>query len=74
MNLPRFTLYTALGCFIFDTLLVYVGDYFGAHWSVVRSIGVLEIGATLAVVIAAVWVFTRMQKRSLPPSAEPGSE
>jgi membrane protein DedA with SNARE-associated domain len=72
MNLPRFTLYTALGCFVFDAVLVYAGDYLGAHWNVIRSIGVLEIGATVAVIIAAAWIFLRMQKRSLaqPPAPE----
>jgi membrane protein DedA with SNARE-associated domain len=66
MNLPKFAFYTALGCFLFDTLLVYVGDYFGAHWSVVRSIGLLEIVATVAVIIVAAWVYLRMHKRSAP--------
>ncbi|MDA4134043.1 MAG: DedA family protein [Thaumarchaeota archaeon] len=72
MNLPRFTLYTALGCFVFDAVLVYAGDYFGAHWSVIRSIGILEIGVTVAVIVAAGWVFLRMQKRSQeqPPAPE----
>jgi len=73
MNLPRFTLYTALGCFVFDAVLVYAGDYFGAHWNVIRSIGILEIGATVAVIIAAVWVFLRMRKRSLEQSPAPES-
>jgi hypothetical protein len=54
-------------------VLVYAGDYFGAHWNVIRSIGILEIGATVAVIIAAVWVFLRMRKRSLEQSPAPES-
>jgi len=72
MNLPRFTVYTALGCFVFDAVLVYAGDYFGAHWDIVRSIGILEIGATVAVIIAAAWVFLRMQRRA--PGRSPAPE
>jgi membrane protein DedA with SNARE-associated domain len=66
MNLPKFIVFTALGCFIFDAILVYVGDYFGSNWGVVRSIGVLEIGATIVVIIAAAFVFMRMGRKSLP--------
>lgn len=64
MNLPKFALYTALGCFVFDALLIYLGDYLGLHWSVVRSIGILEIFATLAVVMAAGFLFMRMRRKS----------
>jgi membrane protein DedA with SNARE-associated domain len=70
MNLPKFVVYTALGCFIFDTALVYVGDYFGSNWGVVRSIGILEIGATVAVIVAAAFVFMRMRRKSLPQGNE----
>lgn len=62
MSLPRFTLYTALGCLVFDAALVYAGDYLGAHWSTIRAIGVLEVGATLVVLVLAAWAFVRMQK------------
>jgi membrane protein DedA with SNARE-associated domain len=72
MSLPKFTLYTTLGCLLFDVLLVYVGDYFGSHWNVVRSIGVLEIGATIAVLVTAALVYMRMQK-SDQKTSEPQS-
>jgi membrane protein DedA with SNARE-associated domain len=39
MNLPKFALYTALGCFGFDVVLVYAGDYLGVHWDAIRAIG-----------------------------------
>ena len=32
MKLPRFLLYIALGCFLFDSALVYAGDYLGSNW------------------------------------------
>ncbi len=70
MNLPKFVVYTALGCLIFDAILVYVGDYLGTNWGVVRSIGVLEIGATVAVIVAAAFVFMRMRSKSLPQTKE----
>jgi membrane protein DedA with SNARE-associated domain len=65
MNVARFTVYTALGCFAFDSLLVYTGDYLGSHWSAIKVIGTVEIGATLAVLAMAAWVFLRMQRK--PP-------
>jgi len=66
MNLPKFTLYTALGCFGLDAVLVYVGDYLGVHWSTIRAIGILELVATVAVLIAAVWIFFRIQHKQSP--------
>jgi membrane protein DedA with SNARE-associated domain len=69
MNLPRFTLYTALGCFTFDAALVYAGDYLGSRWSAIKAIGVLEIGATAIVLVLAVWAFVRMQRKASSPAA-----
>lgn len=64
MNLLRFTVYTALGCFAFDTALVYAGDYLGSHWSAIKIIGTLEIGATLVVLLLAAWVLLKMHRKS----------
>jgi membrane protein DedA with SNARE-associated domain len=69
MNLPRFTLYTALGCFSFDAALVYAGDYLGAHWSAIRAIGVVEVGATIFILLVAALVFVRMQRNSSSAAA-----
>lgn len=73
MNLPRFIVFTAFGCLIFDAALVYTGDYLGAHWSAVKAIGILEIGATLVVILFAAWVFVRMQRRSRATAETPGT-
>lgn len=64
MNLPRFVLFTVLGCLVFDTALVYVGDYLGSNWDSIKAVGTLEIGATALVIILAAWVFLRMHRRS----------
>jgi len=64
MNLAKFIVFTAIGCFFFDTALVYAGDYLGAHWNAIRAIGTLEIVATLAVIGAGVWIFVRMHRGS----------
>jgi membrane protein DedA with SNARE-associated domain len=69
MNLPKFVLFSAVGCFAFDAALVYVGDYLGAHWNAIRSLGTLELGATVIVLVAAVWLFFRMQRKQ--PSEGP---
>jgi membrane protein DedA with SNARE-associated domain len=69
MNVPKFTLYTAIGCFGFDAVLVYAGDYLGVHWSAIRAIGILELAATVVVLITAVWIFFRIQRRQ--SSAKP---
>ncbi len=63
MNLAKFTFYTALGCFGFNALLVYAGDYLGSHWSTIRAIGILELAATLIVLVSSAWLFLRIQHR-----------
>lgn len=64
MAIPKFVAFTATGCLIFDAALVYAGDYLGVHWSTIKVIGILEIAATLVVLILAAWVFVRMQRKS----------
>jgi len=71
MNLPKFTLYTALGCFSFDAVLVYVGDYLGSHWSTIRVIGTLELAATAIVLITAIWLFLRFLRRQSTLASKP---
>lgn len=63
MGLVKFTFYTALGCFGFNALLVYAGDYLGSHWSAVRAIGVFELAATVIVLVFSLWLFLRIQRR-----------
>jgi membrane protein DedA with SNARE-associated domain len=63
MNLPKFTLYTTLGYVILNVVLVYIGDYLGAHWDAVRAGGIVEIGVTVVVLIAALWLFLRYRKQ-----------
>lgn len=64
MNVSKFVVFTALGCFCFDSALVYAGDYLGAHWSSLKAIGVVEVAATVVVLVVAAWTFVRMQRGS----------
>ncbi len=64
MNVAKFIAFTAIGCFFFDTALVYAGDYLGSNWNAIRAIGVLEVGATLAVIAIGAWIFLRMHRSS----------
>lgn len=62
MNLLKFAFYTALGCFLFDTALVYAGDYLGAHWSAIRAVGTLELVATVVVILIAIWMVVHIRR------------
>jgi membrane protein DedA with SNARE-associated domain len=63
MNLTKFVVYTALGCFLFDGARVYLGDYLGSNWATLTSIGIVEIGAMILVLLAAAWVFLKLHGR-----------
>ncbi len=55
MSVPKFVVFTAAGCLIWNSILVYVGYYLGSNWSEVAGfshylvLGVLTIAAVLAV-------------------------
>jgi membrane protein DedA with SNARE-associated domain len=72
MSVPKFVVYTALGCFVFDTALVYVGDYLGAHWKSIRTVGTLEIAATVVAILVGAWLFLRLQRKQ-PSSQSSGA-
>jgi membrane protein DedA with SNARE-associated domain len=68
MNLPKFTLYSTLGYLILNVVLVYIGDYLGAHWDAVRAAGIVEIGATVIVLLVGLWLFIRFRKQPTDPA------
>ncbi len=72
MSVPKFVVYTALGCFIFDAALVYAGDYLGAHWESIRTAGTIEIAATVVAILIGVWLFLRLQRKR-PASVQGGA-
>jgi membrane protein DedA with SNARE-associated domain len=50
MSLPKFLIYTAAGCLLWNSLLIYVGYYLGQNWTEVA--GVLHY-VLIAVIVAA---------------------
>ena len=72
MDLAKFTFYTVLGCFGFNALLVYAGDYLGSHWSAIRAIGVFELAGTVIVLACSLWLFLRIQGRQTAKAAPAG--
>lgn len=64
MSVSRFVVFTAAGCAMFDAALVYAGDYLGTHWSAIKVIGIMEVGATAAVLLLGAFAFMRMQRKS----------
>jgi membrane protein DedA with SNARE-associated domain len=72
MGLAKFTFYTVLGCFGFNALLVYAGDYLGSHWSAIRALGVFELAGTVIVLACSLWLFLRIQGRQTAKAAPAG--
>lgn len=71
MNVFKFTAYTALGCFVFDVGLVYLGDFLGRNWDSIRSVGTVELGATVVAILVGVWLFIRLRRKSAPAKDAP---
>jgi membrane protein DedA with SNARE-associated domain len=64
MSLPKFVAYTAAGCLIWNTLLIYVGYYLGVNWRQVAGINEYILIAVVAVfAVAAILYLTRRKKR-----------
>jgi membrane protein DedA with SNARE-associated domain len=58
MNLLKFSALTAVGCLIWNTILIYVGIYLGANWTEVAGVlHYIVIGALLVVVFSIIGFF-----------------
>lgn len=75
MNLARFTLLTAAGSLIWNTILIYAGYALGSNWHVVEDyVGVLsKVVAAAAVTALVTWIVLRVRKNRRVAS-DPGAE
>ena len=64
MPLKKFVPYTVAGCFVWNSLLVYLGLFLGVHWEEVAGAAHYLIIATVAaaVALAVVYFFNRRRK------------
>lgn len=65
MSLTKFVAYTAAGCVIWNTLLIYVGYYLGSNWREVAGFSeyiIITVGATL-VAVAAFYFYSRRKRK-----------
>ncbi len=72
MALPKFIVFTTVGCLLWNILLIYVGVYVGANWrAVAGALHYVIIGVAVAL-LAALIIFLirrqRRQKRAKPTS------
>lgn len=67
MPLGKFTAYTAAGCLVWNTVLVYVGVYIGSNWREVAGVShYLILGFLAAILVAlAIWVKRRRSNKLL---------
>jgi membrane protein DedA with SNARE-associated domain len=64
MPIPKFLVYTASGCLIWNSVLVYIGYYLGIKWQDVADFSHYIIIAAIAVLIGAVaFYFIRRNRR-----------
>ncbi len=65
MSVAKFVVFTAAGCLIWNSILVYVGYYLGSNWAEVAGVshylilGVITVGA----VVVAYWLIRRRKRR-----------
>ncbi len=65
MSLTKFVAYTAAGCLIWNTLLIYVGYYLGANWREVAGFSeyiIIVVGAVL-VAAATFYLYSRRKRK-----------
>lgn len=71
MSLPKFFLYSAVGIFVWDALLVYAGDVAGANVAALGSklSNIFDIVGVLAVAIGAAYLIYWWRKTRSPPES-----
>jgi membrane protein DedA with SNARE-associated domain len=67
MPLPKFTVYTTLGCLVWNGLLIYVGYWLGSQWTTVAGVShnlIIAVAAVLAVLFGVflVWRHRRIKR------------
>jgi membrane protein DedA with SNARE-associated domain len=66
MSVAKFVVFTAAGCLIWNSILVYVGYYLGSNWAEVAGVShwlILGVIAVAAVVVA-VWFVRRKRRKA----------
>ncbi|MCL1978011.1 MAG: DedA family protein [Candidatus Bathyarchaeota archaeon] len=64
MSIPKFIVFTAAGCLIWNSILVYVGYYLGSNWAEVAGIShYLILGIILVVAGGVIYWLIRRRKR-----------
>ncbi len=64
MSVTKFVIYTAAGCLIWNSILVYVGYYLGSNWAQVAGVSHYLILGVIAV-IAGVVVYWLLRRRRI---------
>lgn len=65
MSMPKFLIFTALGCFLWSAILIYLGFYLGSHWlEILGTFHYMGLGTLIAVGCSlSVWLGIRMFRR-----------
>jgi membrane protein DedA with SNARE-associated domain len=63
MSIAKFVVFTAAGCLIWNSLLVYVGYYLGSNWSEVAAVSHDLIIVIVIVAIAAALLYLLIRRR-----------
>jgi membrane protein DedA with SNARE-associated domain len=71
MPLAKFVIYTTIGCLIWNTILIYVGDFLGENWEDVASVLHYFIIATvIGVVILVAGYFIWRRRKTVPAEVD----
>ncbi len=67
MPLPKFLVFTATGCFIWNSLLIYVGYYLGTNWIEVAGFfhNVILVFIAFFIILVVVYLFIRKKGRKI---------
>lgn len=68
MPITKFVAYTATGCLIWNTILIYLGYYLGANWNEVAGIShylIIAVIIIAVIIIAVYFANKRMKKKKI---------
>jgi membrane protein DedA with SNARE-associated domain len=66
MPLLKFTTYTVAGCIIWNTFLIYLGDYLGTNWEIiVNYLHIILVGLIAVFLIILVFILIRRRNHTL---------
>ena len=63
MPLPKFLVFTAAGCILWNTILIYVGYYLGSNWSEVAGVSHYILIAVVAALALGIVVYLILRRR-----------